>query len=418
MNSTMICALHAACILLMASNLSAEDWPMFRGPQGVGVSSVRALPASFNDKEGLVWKADLPGPGASSPIVFGDRIYITCYSGYGVAKKDTDQTTLTYHVLCFKPDGSLLWNKTLPAVTPVEPYKGFAALHGYASSTSVVDQQGLYTFFGVTGVSAWSHEGNLRWTTPVGKNTHNWGAGPSPVLYQDVVIVNASVESDALIALDKKTGKQRWRHQGMERSWNSPIVIQTGNRAELVVHIKNRVLAFDPLKGTPLWNHKGIPDYVCPSIAAKDNVIFVSGGRRSQTIALESDGHGQVRERWRIDEGNNVCSPVYYQGHIYWTHDRRSRLYCVNAETGDMVYEEQLEPRSQTIYASPLIADEKIYLVSRTKGIYVVAAKPEFELLAHNVFASDPSIFNASPAPLAPNRLLIRSDRALYCIGK
>ena len=155
-------------------------------------------------------------------------------------------------------------------------------------------------------------------------------------------------------------------------------------------------------------------------IVTEGDVAYVIGARRATAIAVRAGGRGDVtatHKLWEINKGSNVSSPVVHGGHLYWAHDSRGSVYCVDAKTGKDVYEERLNPRPGRIYASPLAADGKLYYVSRDAGVFVVAAKPEFELLAHNKIETDASIFNGSPA-VADGRLLLRSDRALYCIGK
>ncbi|HXT58809.1 MAG TPA: PQQ-binding-like beta-propeller repeat protein, partial [Pirellulales bacterium] len=167
------------------------------------------------------------------------------------------------------------------------------------------------------------------------------------------------------------------------------------------------------------WHCSGIEDYVCPSVIAHDGVVYAIGGRGKPGVAVPAGGEGDVSDKilWKTPKGSNVSSPVYHDGYLFWVSESKGVAYCIDAKTGEAVYEERIEPRPDRIYASPVAADGKIYYVSRDKGVYVLAAKPEYELLAHNVIAGDPSIFNASPA-VSDGQLLLRSDTHLYCIGK
>lgn len=406
----------------MFSAIAMADWTQFRGTDGSGVAKDTGLPLKWDATTGIAWKTDLPGPGSSSPVVLGDKVFLTCYSGYGLDQRNPgNQENLTFHVLCLnRKDGSIVWDKTVKAKTPEPKYGGFMRFHGYASSTPAVEKDAVYTFFGRTGVLAWSHDGKQLWRSDVGSRTHGWGTGTSPILYNDLVIVNACVESSSLVALNKKTGEQAWSQRGLNLSWNTPLLVDVNNGQELVVSIRSALKAFDPAKGTPLWNCTGIHDYVCPSVVAHDGVVFAIGGRKNTALAVRAGGKGNVSQShtlWRINKGSNVTSPVYHAGHIYWAHESRGSVYCVNGATGDVVYEARLQPPPRLIYASPVVADGRLYYVSREKGTYVLAAKPEFELLAHNVISTDKSVFNGSPA-VSNGQLLIRSDRALYCIGK
>jgi outer membrane protein assembly factor BamB len=407
------------CCLL--SPAVAEDWSQFRGPGGRGRSAATGLPTTWSAAANIVWKKELPGHGASSPITYGDRIYVTCYSGYGLnADKPGDPKELERHLVCLnRKDGSLVWDQVQPATTKQEPYQGFAALHGYASSTPAADTTGIYVYYGATGAAAYSHQGEQRWLTSCGSQTHDWGSATSPVLFDNLVILNACVESGALVALEKATGKEAWRRAGMRMSWNTPALVKTARgTTELVVQIQGRVLAFDPATGEPLWDCKGIDDYVCPSILAQDDVVYVIAARSSKGLAIRAGGKGDVTDThklWDLDKGSNVSSPVYHEGHLYWAHESRGVVYCADAKTGKLVYEERLKPSPGRIYASPLLADGKLYYTSRDKGTFVVAAKPEFELLAHNRIETDDSIFNGSPI-VSDGQLLLRSNKFLYCI--
>ena len=247
-----------------------------------------------------MWKTPLEGRGASSPVTFGDRIYLTSYTGYGIdADNPGNPADLQRHLLCISlKDGKILWTKSVPAPSENNPFTTWAvALHGYASSTPAVDKTGIYVFFGAAGVLAFSHDGDQLWQTSVGTGTHDFGAGNSPVLYKDMVIVNASVECGDLIALRKSDGSEVWRQPDIAESWSTPAIYRNPAGAmELAVTIKEKVLAFNPDDGTPLWNCAGIPDYICPSIIAHDGTIFASGGRRSEMIAIRSGGKGDVTE--------------------------------------------------------------------------------------------------------------------------
>jgi outer membrane protein assembly factor BamB len=205
----------------------------------------------------------------------------------------------------------------------------------------------------------------------------------------------------------------------MSASWNTPLLLDAAGRPELVVNVHSRLLAFDPQTGKQLWTCAAFEDYVCPSVIAHDGVVYLIGARANSAMAVKAGGSGDVTRThvlWELNRGSNVSSPVYHDGHLYWASESRGIFYCVNAREGKAVYEERLTPGPDRIYASPVVADGKIYLVSRTRGTYVIDAKPEFKILAHNTLG-DTSVFNASPA-VVDGRLLLRSDRALYCIGK
>jgi len=397
----------------------SRDWNRFRGPTGMGVANATGLPAQWSQTDGLVWKTALAGAGASSPITFGDRIYLTCYTGFFVPDEPGGSPEqLKRHLIALRlEDGQEVWNKAVPAKLPEEDR---IRDHGFAASSVAVDDERIYVFFGKTGVFAFDHDGNQLWQADVGSKTNGWGSAASPVLYKDLVFINASVESDSLVALDRKTGQQKWRAGGIRESWNTPVVVTAASgREELIVPVQGSVLAFAPDSGESLWSCKtDIGWYMVPSVVAADGVVYCLGGRSgTAALAVRAGGSGDVtatHRLWTSLKGSNVSSPVYLDGHLYWTHESREIAYCAKADTGEIVYEQRLE-RAGQFYASALLADGRLYYVSRNGKAFVLAAKPQFEQLAVNDL-SDRGVFNASPA-VAGNRLLIRSDKFLYCVG-
>jgi outer membrane protein assembly factor BamB len=240
------------------------------------------------------------------------------------------------------------------------------------------------------------------------------------VLYKDTVIVNASVESGALVALDRKGGKEVWRAKGISSAWDTPVLVKPEKGGvELVVSIQGWLLGLDPDTGKELWRAEGVHRYVCPSVVAHQGVVYAIGGGHT-SLAVRAGGRGDVTKThtvWRKNSGSNVSSPVSQDGHLYWASDNSGVVFCQEADSGKIVYQKRLAPPTGLIYASCLLAGGKLYYVSQKKGTYVVVASPEYKLLAHNVFEDDGSRTNASPA-VSDGQLLLRSDRYAYCLGK
>ena len=398
------------------------DWPQFRGHGAQGRGDAGA-PLTWGDDKKIVWKTELPGPGASSPITLGDRIFITCFTGFATSSREPgDMANLKRHLLCLNlADGKILWDTPTPAELPEQ--ERIRENHGYASSTPVADGERIYTFYGKSGVFAFDHSGKQLWKTKVGDKLNGWGSATSPVLYKDFLLVNAAVESDALVALDRKTGKEIWRASGATESWHPPVLVNTPDgKTEIVLAKNGRVLGFDPNSGAQLWTVKtGIPWYMCPTPVAENGIVYVIGGRTPNgALAIRAGGRGDVTEShvvWKLGKGSNVPSPVLHEGHLYFAHENLGIIYCVNAKSGEVVYEERLEPSPGQIYASPVLADGKIYFTGRGGRTVVVAARPKFERLADNTLEGGRGVFNSSPA-IAGNRLLLRSNRALYSLGE
>jgi len=411
------------------AGLAGGDWPQFRGPGGAGVSSEKGLPTTWSATDNLIWKTPLPGRGASSPIIIGNRVFVTCFSGFGVdADNPGEKSGLKLHVICVdRRNGRIAWEREpdAKALPKYGAFGKFTALHGYASSTPVSDGQTTYVFFGHTGVVAFDMTGKRLWSADVGGKTHGFGTGASPILYGRLLIVNASVESRSLVALDKKTGKEVWRAEGIKDAWNTPVLVTVGDGSqELVIDTKDGLRAFNPGNGQLLWQSAGSkpPRYICPSPVSNNGIVYAVHGYFGPFTAIRAGGRGDVsasHQVWQLTErrlGSNVPSPVLHAGNLYWTKSERGAVFCIDAKTGELQYREQLQPRPHRIYASPLVADGKLYYVSREKGTYVLAAKPTFELLAHNTIDTDGSVFNATPA-VAKGQLFLRSDRFLYCVG-
>jgi outer membrane protein assembly factor BamB len=400
--------------------VSATDWPRFRGPTGIGSSLATELPVSWSQNENILWKTPLPGAGASSPIVYRDHIYLTAYTGYlvpGEAEGGLDH--LQRHLLCLdRETGKLLWQRSVRAKLPEEEQ---IRDHGYAANTPTADADAVYAFFGKSGVFAYDHQGEPRWQADVGSKTSGWGTAASPVPYGDLVIINASVESESLVALDRLTGKQTWRAGGIAEAWNTPLIVTTDAGAEeLVVAIHGKVLGFEPASGKQLWScDTDITWYMVPSPVADDGVVYYLGGRSGVAVlAVRTGGRGDVtatHRLWTRNKGSNVTSPVYHDGHLYWTHEQSGIAYCARAEDGELMYEERLD-RGGQFYASSLVAAGRVYHLNRDGKMFVLAARPEFEQLSVNTL-SDGSQFNATPA-VTGDRILIRSDRFLYCLGE
>ena len=406
--------------LVFSVAASAGDWAQFRGPGGAGVSDETGLPLTWSSEENLIWKTSLPGYGASSPIVVGDKILVTCYSGYGLdIENPGDQTELTLHLVCYdRASGEALWNKPLEPRLPDQDYQRFLPEHGYASGTPASDGKSVYIFLGRSGVLAFDLDGNKLWNVDVGSNTHIFGSANSPLLVDGYVIVNASVESGSLVALEKDSGKEVWRADGIEDSWNTPtLVTLSSGQKELVVNTSGKILSFDPQTGDLLWNCESAETYICPSVVVHDETIYAIGGRGDEVVGVKAGGRGDITEThrlWVAEESSNVPSPVYHEGYLYWVNDD-GMAHCVDVTTGDTVYKKRVDGAGKT-YASAILADGRLYVVTCQNGTFVLDARPEFKVLAHNEFAEDDSVFNASPA-VSDSQLIIRSDKFLYCIG-
>ena len=398
----------------------AADWPQFRGPKGQGISTDKGVPLTWGPDKNIVWKADLPGAGVSSPIVFGDKIFITCYSGFRVpGQAGGSMEQLTRHVACLdRKTGKQLWSKTVPSRLPDQPT--IREDHGYATSTPIADSERVYAFFGKSGVVALDHTGKHLWHADVGDKLNGWGSAAPLALHDDLVLVNASVECDALIALDKGSGKEVWRTPKIQECWHQPMVVEVNDESEIVMACIQRVFGIDPANGEKLWTcNSEIGWYMVPNPVVHDSTIYLLGGRSGVTsLAIRAGGCGDVTAShrvWKSNKGSNVPSPIFHNGHVYWMNDNNGIAYCAEAKTGRVVYEERV-PGAAGVYASPIMAEGRIYYTDRMGKTFVVAAEPTYKLLATNVLGKRINV-NASPA-VVDGRILMRADSVLYCIGE
>lgn len=421
-----------------AAEIAPSDWNRFRGPNGTGIADPAAdPPATWSDSENLLWKSPLPGPGSSCPVVTpdGSRVFVTCYTGYGVpGGPKADLRSLVRHLLCFDvATGEELWRRSVPADSPREDgYSGYLTEHGYASNTAVTDGESVFAFFGKSGVFAYTVEGEPLWNVAVGTGSARpeWGSASSPLLHEGVLYVPAIDESDRLIALDAATGAERWAVD-LETSgttYGSPVLIDGGGGEKLLILIQpNVVKAFDLDDGSVAWSvttgmNRNISDSAVAGELDGEPVVFVSGGfRGEESLMLRTarDLGGADRVIWRDKDAASVSSPLIAGGRLFWV-SSGGIAYGFDAATGARLFRERvgdLVMGRHAIYASPILADGKIYLPTRKAGTIVLEPGATYEELGRNAFASDDSDFNATPA-LAGDTLLIRSNAALYRVGK
>lgn len=430
MNRQLTNGLLIVFLVVMTRSSSAEDWRQFRGVGNAGISSDTRVPDSWDSTKNLRWKVELPGAGSSSPIIVGDRVFVTCYSGYGVPKASGGSLqSLERHLVCVgRGDGKVQWTKSISGELPEDSYQGYITEHGYASSTPVSDGERVYCFFNKSGVVAFDLDGKQLWQTGVGKESGNrrWGSASSLILYKDQVIVNASEECRSIIAIDKVTGKQTWKAEGsaLELAYGTPSLVPVkDDRTDLVVAVPGEVWGLNPDTGKIQWyaEHQ-LTGNICPSIISKEDTVFVFGGFRSAgSLSLRAGGKGDVTKsqtQWSSRNSSYVATPVLHNEHLYWISDS-GLAFCIAADTGELVYKErvpEIKSGGRPVYASPVVANGKIFVQTRWDGLLVLDAKPEFKVLGQNKIEGDESDFNATPA-ISDGNIFLRSNQSLYCIG-
>ena len=414
----------------------ADEWSRFRGPNGTGVADAKIkMVAEFSETKNLNWKTPMPGAGASGPIVVGDRIFVTCYSGYGESRKEIgEMENLKRHVVCVnRNDGKIIWQKEIEPHLPEDKFTGMGVPeHGYSSSTPVSDGKHVYVFFGKTGVFAFDMDGKQVWKTSVGtaSGSRKWGSAASPILVGGVLVIVASDEDEAVYGLDPKTGNEIWKTKTpkVANVWNTPIVVGGNDDPEILISLPKEVWALDPKTGERKWfvtNGVDAPS-VSTSLVLDDDVVIAMGGRTRTCTAIRIGGEDDVTESNTVWTGraiSSIVTPVVYKDHMYVI--SRGVATCIDTEKGEEKFKERVSKSAPKRtrrgpggmdYSSPVLVDGKIYQFTKTGTCYVIEAKPEFKLLATNSFESDDSEFNGTPA-ISDNKMYVRSNKFLYSIG-
>ena len=324
-------------------------------------------------------------------MILGERIFLTAALEAGARRvlQVLDRRT-----------GATLWTHETKDADPERT----SALAGHAASTAAVDASRVVAFFGNAGVVCCDLEGRLLWRRSLGEFKSELGIASSPILHQDlVVIVGDHDGASFIVALDAKTGEERWRtsRPGLERSWSTPVVVDD----RLIVNAQDELRAYDPLDGRLLWRVEGMSGWVTPSPVVGKGLIYATSGKDGPTVAVKPDG----TLVWREERGGHyVCSPLYLDGLLY-VPDEQGRLSCRDAATGALVYRERLKGK---FTASPVAGDGKIYLANEEGTVFVVKGGRRYELLAENVLGEE---ILASPA-IARRELFIRTRTRLYCV--
>lgn len=437
--TVLVLAISVVSLSRLVGPSSAANWPQWRGADGSGVSNEKNLPSDWNVSRNIKWKTPIEGRGHSSPIVWNNRIFLTTAvegevvpGAKAIKHMDGDKEFLhpdsvgadrkhTFKVVCIdRASGKVLWESVAWEGTP---YDNRHRKSSYAASTPATDGELVYAFFGTEGLYAYDFKGKLAWKAKLGNlGTVGMGTGTSPVLHENLVIVQCDEENGAasfIVALDKKSGKEVWRTpRKVQVSWSTPLLVRTAKRTELITSGTEAIISYDPATGKELWTHKGVESNAIPSPVANSEMAFLVAGFPAKiAMALKLGGSGDLtgsaNEVWKYSKGTAyVPSPILYQDYLYIMTDR-GILTCIDARTGEVKYEGGRIPIPATFTASPVAFDGKLLLTSEDGDTFIIKSGPKHEVLGTNSVGEP---VYASPA-IADGRIFIRGEHNLYCIG-
>ena len=398
----------AVCAGLLCIQVQAENWPQFRGPRGDGTSTEKNVPTRWSATDNVAWKTPIPGGGHGSPVVWGHSVFVTS------AIRETGERAL------FRIDartGEVLWKK----VVLTTPRESMHRENSSASSTPATDGKFVFTSFqngDRVDLRCYDFEGNEIWAIQPLAFEGQHGYSYSPIVFEDLLLLDCRQEGEAaILGLDKRTGKERWRAKpGNNRiSHITPLIIHDGTKHQMIVSGSDETASYDPRTGKRLWWCKGPSEVSVAGMVYADGLLFVTSGYPSRSrMAIRVDGSGDVTEShvvWNLRrQATYVPSPVYHQGHVYSVLDEGMML-CINLESGEPVWQERLGGRYRS---SLLLAEGKVYATNDEGITTILEATPEgLRAIGKNELEE----FCYTTPAISNGRIFIRTAENLYCIG-
>ncbi len=416
-------------------------WAQWRGPLGTGVAPQSDPPIEWSESKNVRWKVEIPGKGSSSPIVWGEQVFVTTAipsgdpvkypepepqpsaDGRGPRPRIRPEFVQDFAIFALdRRSGKILWQRSLRKELP---HEGTHPTGTWASNSPVTDGKHVFAYFGSRGLYCLDLKGNLVWKKDLGDMTvkMGFGEGSSPALAGDKLVLNWDHEGQSfIIALDKKTGKELWRVDRDERtSWSSPLILEYQGKRQVITSATNRVRSYDFETGKVLWEGTGMTANAIPTPVASGGMVYVTSGFRGNALlAIRLDGargdiHANGSVAWKLDRDTPyVPSPLLYGDAIYILKSNTGILSSFNAQTGVVNYREQRLEAVPNVYASPVGAGNRVYIAGREGTTAVLEHGPSFKVLAANALDDG---FDASPA-VAGNDIYLRGNKHLYCIGR
>jgi len=410
------------------------NWPQWRGSGAAGVSDEKKLPLEWGLEKNIAWKTEIPGRGVSSPVVWGEHLFLTTaiegekvegvkppvHKLEGTVFRHPDSRGAdTKHKLVVlaidRKSGKILWERTVYEGLVYDEYHNKGS---YAAPTPVTDGKHVYFYFGTGGLYAFDFNGKLAWKHEMGKlGSIGMGPGTSPVLDGNHILLQCDQEDGEgsfLMAVDKRTGKTAWKTERKNgAAWATPLLHKDGKRSELIASGLETTIAYDPATGKELWRGPGLDGNAVPSSVMGHGMVYVNTGYpKKNTLAFKLGGNGEVKEVWSYKKGGAyITSPLLYGDYLYLSTDK-GILTCLDAKTGDVKYENGRPTGPSTVISAMVAVDGKILLTNDEGDTYVIKAGPAFEILGKN---SVGEAVQASLA-LANGSIYIRGAKHLFCI--
>jgi outer membrane protein assembly factor BamB len=449
-------------LIALTPLIALADWPQWRGPSFNGTAPAGDPPTQWSADKNIKWKIKLPGSmGAGSPIVHGDTIFILAAvntgkaaaafvpvdpqiaaqpqpggggrqgggagggrrpGGGGFGRGQAPTTLHQFNIMAInRASGEIKWQKTLREEVP---HEGHHRDHGFASYSCVTDGQHVYAFFGSRGLHCLDMAGNIKWQKDLGKmqTKNGFGEGTTPALHGDTLVVNWDHEgADFIVAFNKTTGDELWRTpRDEDTTWATPLIVEHNGQTHVIVSATKKIRSYDLKTGKQIWEAGGMTANVIPTAVHADGVVYImSGFRGNALLAIKlgktGDLTGTDAIAWSYNKNTPyVPSPCLSGNRLYFFAGNEGRLTCIDIKTGKPLYERQTVDDLQGVYASPVAAAGRVYLVGRNGVTVVIKDADKYEEIATNTL---PEGIDASPATVG-KEMIIRSRENLYCIAE
>jgi outer membrane protein assembly factor BamB len=399
-------------VMTICASLSAADWPAWRGPTGQGFCEEKNVLLNWSDKQNVKWKIKLAYQGNSTPVVWGDKLFLTQANKGGTERS----------LLCFaRADGKLLWQKDVPYPDKERNWNE----NWYANASPAVDGQRVVVSFASAGMYCFDFQGNELWKrTDLGKWEHAFGSGSSPVLYGDLAILwcgpNDAKGRNFLLAVNKTNGQTVWEHDEKVGSWGTPLIAKVNGQDQLLLSVVPHLKGFEPTTGKELWLCNGLTKYVytSPLYSPSHDIAVSMSGYGGAAFAVKLGGSGDITKDRLWHHPNNiqrVGSGMIVGDHVYIV-DENGTPRCYDLKTGEEQWKVEKRPGDGTTWGSMVHAEGRLYVLMRNAETLVFAASPKYELLATNSLGKGEST-NSSLA-ISNGDIFIRTFKHLWCIGQ